>query len=123
MAPETEKRHHRRVNVQWPTVFYTAAFFGHGTVVDVSALAWRVRGSVPLQAGMRLAVLVWPHQFGYLEIEEAIVLWAHENEFAIEIYQVRQQDEPAMVKLQEQTVGQNLQQKGLHPQSDHRALH
>jgi hypothetical protein len=110
MTPPVEQRYHPRVSVDWPTVFFTPQVFGHGTVVDVSALAWRIRGSVPLVAGMHLAVRVWPQVpvgpqlSGYFEIEEGTVLWARNKEFALEIYQVRAQDVPGMVRLQQQTL-------------------
>jgi hypothetical protein len=96
-------------------VFFTPQVFGHGTVVDVSALAWRIRGSVPLAAGMHLAVRVWPQvpvgpqRLGYFEIEEGTVLWARDKEFALEIYQVRAQDVPGMVSLQQQTLPPGFQ--------------
>jgi hypothetical protein len=115
MTSLIDQRYHPRVSVQWPAVFFTPHVFGHGTVVDVSALAWRIRGSVPLVAGMHLAVRVWPQlplcaeRSGYFEIEEATVLWASEREFALEIYQVRAQDVPGMVSLQQQTLPGRLQ--------------
>lgn len=105
MSPQSERRQHARIPVQWPTVFITSQFFGHGTVVDVSPLAWRIRGSMPVEAGTQLVIRVWPEQSSYLEIEVATVLWAKEKDFAFEIYQVRPEDEAAMVKLQEHTVG------------------
>jgi hypothetical protein len=115
MTPPVEQRYHPRVSVEWPTVFFTSQVFGHGTVVDVSALAWRIRGSVPLVAGMHLAVRVWPQvpvgppRAGYFEIEEGTVLWARDKEFALEIYQVRPQDIPGMVRLQQQTLPRRFQ--------------
>jgi hypothetical protein len=115
MTPPVEQRYHPRVSVDWPMVFFTPQVFGHGTVVDVSALAWRIRGSVPLVAGMHLAVRVWPQvpvgppRSGYFEIEEGTVLWARDKEFALEIYQVRAQDVPGMVRLQQQTLPRRFQ--------------
>jgi hypothetical protein len=59
---------------------------------------------------MHLAVRVWPQlpvgppRSGYFEIEEGTVLWARDKEFALEIYQVRAQDIPGMVRLQQQTL-------------------
>lgn len=108
MTPDVEQRYHPRVPVQWPAVFFTSQVFGHGTVIDVSALAWRIRGSVRLVAGMQLTVLVCPQGSGYFEIEEGTVLWAKDHEFALEIYQVRARDIPAMVRLQEQTLPRGL---------------
>jgi hypothetical protein len=105
MTPDVEQRYHPRVPVQWPTVFFTPHCYGHGTVVDVSPLAWRIRGSMPVRVGMQLAVLVWPHGFRNLAIEEATVLWARAHEFALEIYQVRSEDIPEMDRLQEETMG------------------
>lgn len=105
MSQTLENRHHPRVPVQWPVVYYTPEFFGHGTVVNVSPLAWRIQGSMPFRAGMHLGVRVWPQQSTYLEIEEATVLWASGEQFVIEIDRVRPEDEPAMLKLQEQTIG------------------
>ena len=108
MTPDIEQRYHPRVPVQWPTVFFTSQVFGHGTVVDVSALAWRIHGSVPVIAGMQLAVLVWPQLSSYFEIEEGTVLWARDKEFALEIYQVRAQHISGMIRLQEQTLSRTL---------------
>jgi hypothetical protein len=114
MTPPVEQRYHPRVSVDWPTVFFTPQVFGHGTVVDVSALGWRIRGSVPLVAGMQLAVRVWPQllveppRSGYFEIEEGTVLWARDKEFALEIYQVRAQDVPGMVRLQQPNTAQRV---------------
>jgi hypothetical protein len=105
MSPQSERRQHARIPVQWPTVFITPQFFGHGTVVDVSPLAWRIRGSMPVQSGTQLVIRVWPEQSSYLEIEVATVLWAKEKDFAFEIYQVRPEDEAAIIKLQEHTMG------------------
>jgi hypothetical protein len=64
---------------------------------------------------MQLAVRVWPHLpvgthlSGYFEIEEGTVLWARDKEFALEIYQVRPQDVPGMVRLQKETLPRRLQ--------------
>ena len=109
MTPHHEKRYHPRVSVQWPTVFFSPQVLGHGTVIDVSALAWRIRGSLPLVAGMQLGVLVWPKLSAYFEIEEGTVLWARDKEFALEIYQVRVQDVPGMVRLQQHTLPESHQ--------------
>ena len=32
MSPQSERRQHARIPVQWPTVFITSQFFGHGEV-------------------------------------------------------------------------------------------
>ena len=111
MTPHHEKRYHPRVSVQWPTVFFSPQVMGHGTVIDVSALAWRIRSSLPLVAGMQLGVLVWPKLSAYFEIEEGTVLWARDKEFALEIYQVRARDIPAMVQLQQHTLPRGLQSR------------
>jgi hypothetical protein len=64
---------------------------------------------------MQLAVRVWPQVpvgpelSGYFEIEEGTVLWARDKEFALEIYQVRAQDVPGMVRLQQQTLPRRFQ--------------
>lgn len=105
MSLHVEKRYHPRVRVQWPTIFFTSQCCGHGTVVDVSPLAWRIQGSMPVHVGMQLAVMVWPQGFNNLAIEEATVLWARDQEFALEIYQVRAEDVPEMDRLQERTMG------------------
>jgi PilZ domain len=109
MTPTVEQRYHPRVPVQWPSVFFSPQVFGHGTVVDVSALAWRIRGSRPLAPGMQVGLLVWPQLTAYLEIEEGVILWANGNEFALEIYQVRVEDIPAMVRLQAETLPRMLE--------------
>ena len=99
-----ERRYHPRVPVQWPVVIYTSQHFGHGTVMDVSALAWRIRGSLLVYTGQQVGVRVWPDQASFLEIEAATVLWVRGQEFAIEIDRVRQEHESSMVQLQDKTM-------------------
>lgn len=102
----SDRRHHPRMPVHWPVVVYTRNSFGHGTVVDVGPLAWRIRASLQVHPGVHLGIQVWPQQGAlHLEIEEATVLWASGQEFAIEIDRVRGDDEPAMLELQERTIG------------------
>ncbi len=105
MSPYTEQRHHPRVPVEWPVLYSTPSFSAHGTVIDVSALAWRVEGSLPLQAGMQIAVQVWPKRSAYLEIQEARVLWARDLDFALEILEVSPAHELELTRLQEHTLG------------------
>jgi hypothetical protein len=105
MTLRADRRCHPRIPVQWPVVFYSSDFFGHGMVIDVSAFAWRLRGGVTIPVGMHLGVRVWPQRWTYLEIEEAIVIWTRSQDFAIELHSVRPEDEAAMRQLQEQTIG------------------
>jgi hypothetical protein len=101
-----DRRHHPRMAVHWPVVVYTHNSFAHGTVVDVGPLAWRIQASLHVHPGVQLGIQVWPQQGAlHLEIEEATVLWASGQEFAIEIDRVRGDDEPAMLQLQERTIG------------------
>jgi hypothetical protein len=107
MSPCTERRHHPRVSVEWPVLYSTPAFLAHGTVVDVSVLAWRVEGSRSVVAGMQIAVELWLHPSAPLKIQQARVLWATEHEFALEIVQVCPEHELELITLQEHTLGQN----------------
>ena len=112
MSPYTERRHHPRVSVEWPVLYSTPTFSAHGTVIDVSALAWRVEGSTPVHKGMQLAVELWLSPSAHFDIHEARVLWAHEDEFAIEIQQVCPAHESALISLQEQTLAKHGGQEG-----------
>jgi len=69
-------------------------------------LAWRIRASLRVNPGGQLGIQVCPHRGALpLEIEEATVLWASGQEFAIQIDRVRRDDEFAMLQLQERTIG------------------
>ena len=105
MSPYTEHRQHPRVSVEWPVLYSTPGFSAPGTVIDVSALAWRVEGSMPVQVGMQIAVQVWPNPSAPLKIPEARVLWAREHDFALEIFEVCPEHALALMRLQEQTLG------------------
>lgn len=106
MSPYTERRHHPRVCVEWPVLYSTPTFVAHGTVVDVSALAWRVEGSRPVGVGMQIAVELWLHPSAPLKIQQARVLWATEHEFALEIVEVYPEHEVELISLQVKTLGQ-----------------
>jgi len=118
MSPYTEHRHHPRVSVEWPVLYSTPSFSAPGTVIDVSALAWRVEGSMPVQVGMQIAVQVWPNPSVPLEIQEARVLWARKYDFALEIFEVCPEHAVALMRLQEQTLGQNRTETGHHYNSE-----
>ena len=112
MSPYTEHRQHPRVSVEWPVLYSTSGFSAPGTVIDVSALAWRVEGSMPVQVGMQIAVQVWPNPSAPLEIPEARVLWSREHDFALEIFEVCPEHALALMRLQEQTLGRKRTETG-----------
>jgi PilZ domain len=118
MSPHTERRHHPRISVEWPLLYSTPTISAHGTVIDVSALAWRVEGSMPVHAGIKIAMQVWPNKSMSIEIQEARVLWAVDRMFALEIDQVSPQHESALLRLQQDTLGQ----EPTHMPRDHQEL-
>ncbi|NOU11784.1 MAG: hypothetical protein HOO98_17450 [Nitrospira sp.] len=78
-------RRHSRFPVSWPVLYGNNAFFAEGTVLDLTALGWRVVGSMPVVPGMQLTLQVSiPERSAPLCIHHATVLWVKDHEFAIE---------------------------------------
>jgi hypothetical protein len=78
-------RRHSRFPVSWPVVYGNDALLAEGTVLDLTALGWRVVGSMPVVPGMQLTLQVSiPERSAPLCIHHATVLWVKDHEFAIE---------------------------------------
>lgn len=78
-------RNHSRFPVSWPVLYGNDTFLAEGTVLDLTALGWRVAGSMPVAPGMQLTLQVSvPERPTPLRIQRATVLWVKDHEFAIE---------------------------------------
>ena len=91
----TIKRHrdHPRLDVRWPVLYGDDELLGQGTLLDVSGVGARVVGTMPVAAGKRLKLWVFPPQEGdELYVEETRVLWVNGQEFAIDLCHLLSQD-------------------------------
>jgi len=82
-------RRHSRFPVSWPVLYGNNAFLAEGTVLDLTALGWRVVGSMPVVPGMQLTLQVAiPERSAPLCVHRATVLWVKDHEFAIEAHEM-----------------------------------
>ena len=82
-------RRHSRFPVSWPVLYGNNDFFAEGTVLDLTALGWRVVGSMPVVPGMQLTLQVSiPERSAPLCVYRATVLWVKDHEFAIEAHEM-----------------------------------
>jgi hypothetical protein len=82
-------RRPRRFPIRWPMVYGNEEFLAEGTVLDLRRHSWRVAGTMPVEAGMRLRLQVWPQSKpDGLRIEQATVLWVKDGEFALEVNRI-----------------------------------
>jgi len=62
--------------------------------VDLTHIGWRIAGTMPVQAGMQLALeLAVPGKSQPLRVERATVLWVNGCEFAIEAHEMEREDQ------------------------------
>lgn len=82
-------RHHSRFPVSWPVLYGNNTFLAEGTVLDMTALGWRVAGSMPVAPDMQLTLQVSvPERSTSLRVQRATVLWVKDYEFAIEVHEM-----------------------------------
>lgn len=82
-------RRHSRFPVSWPVLYGNNAFLAEGTVLDLTALGWRVVGSMLVVPGMQLTLQVSiPERSAPLYVHRATVLWVKDHEFAIEAHEM-----------------------------------
>ncbi|MBX3330114.1 MAG: hypothetical protein KF722_06915 [Nitrospira sp.] len=87
-------RHHSRFPVSWPVLYGNDTFLAEGTVLDLTALGWRVAGSMPVAPGMQLTLQVSvPERPTPLRVQRATVLWVKDHEFAIEAHEMESSDQ------------------------------
>jgi hypothetical protein len=99
-------RRHTRYPVQWPALYSGEDFIAEGTVIDITALGWRIAGPMPVQLGMRLRLHVWPpDKANPIWIEEATVLWVRGQVFGVELNQARPADEVWLMEYLEEVLG------------------
>ena len=83
-----------RFAVRWPLVYGNDDLIAQGTLLDVSATGCRFAGTMPLEPGMPLWLQVHPEQReGLISIEQASVVWIKNNEFGLELKQLRPADQ------------------------------
>lgn len=71
--------------VCWPVRYRSEQFVAEGTVSDVTAIGWRLSGTMPVVPGIELILDVSvPGQTEPLHIDKGIVLWVKGCEFALE---------------------------------------
>jgi PilZ domain-containing protein len=80
-------RHHARFAVSWPVTYWNEnVLFGQGTVLDISHVAGRLAGTMPVAVGMVLKVRIAPPQReNPLYVHEGRVLWAKGCKFGVEL--------------------------------------
>lgn len=99
-------RRHSRFPVSWPVLYGNNAFLAEGTVLDLTALGWRVAGTMPVVPGMQLTLKVSvPDRSTPLCIYRATVLWVHNHEFAIETHEMVPNDQAWVTEFLRQKLG------------------
>ncbi len=99
-------RRYSRFPVSWPLLYGNEAFVAEGTVLDLTALGWRVAGSVPVVPGMELTLQVSvPERSTPLCVRRATVLWVHDHEFAIEAHEMATVDQAWVTEFLRQKLG------------------
>lgn len=75
---------HCRFAARWPMTYSNDELFGHGTILNVCQLGCRVAGTMTVEEGMRLKLLISPpNKEDALCVEEAQVLWVKDHEFGL----------------------------------------
>lgn len=99
-------RRHSRFPVSWPVLYGNDTFLAEGTVLDLTALGWRVAGSMPVVPGMQLTLKVSvPDRSTPLCVHRATVLWIHNHEFAIEAHEMAPIDQTWVTEFLQQKLG------------------
>ncbi len=99
-------RRHSRFPVSWHVSYGNDAFLAEGTVLDLTALGWRVAGAIPVEPGMQLTLKVSvPDKPTVLCVQRATVLWAHNDEFAIEAHEMAPTDQAWVTEFLRQKLG------------------
>lgn len=99
-------RRHSRFPVSWPVVYGNDALLAEGTVLDLTALGWRVVGSMPVVPGMQLTLQVSiPERSAPLCVHRATVLWVKDHEFAIEAHEMAPIDQAWVTEFLQHKLG------------------
>lgn len=99
-------RRHSRFPVSWPLLYGNKTFVAEGTVLDLTALGWRVAGSIRVVPGMELSLQVSvPERSTPLCVRRATVLWVHDHEFAIEAHEMTTTDQAWVTEFLRQKLG------------------
>ncbi|THJ18512.1 MAG: hypothetical protein CAF42_009430 [Nitrospira sp. CG24B] len=99
-------RRHSRFPVSWPVVYGNDALLAEGTVLDLTALGWRVVGSMPVVPGMQLTLQVSiPERSAPLCVYRATVLWVKDHEFAIEAHEMASIDQAWVAEFLQNKLG------------------
>lgn len=99
-------RHHSRFPVSWPVLYGNDTFLAEGTVLDLTALGWRVAGSMPVAPGMQVTLQVFvPERPTPLRVIRATVLWTKDHEFAIEAHEMKLSDQTWVAEFLRQKLG------------------
>jgi hypothetical protein len=77
-------RHHYRFPVFGPVKYESASREGHGTVMNLSSLGWRVSGSLLLEAGDVCALKVKLPTKTWISVTTGKVRWVRGEEFGVE---------------------------------------
>jgi hypothetical protein len=99
-------RRHSRFPVSWPVLYGNNVFSAEGTVLDLTALGWRVVGSMPVVPGMQLTLQVSiPERSAPLCVYRATVLWVQDHEFAIEAHEMAPIDQAWVAEFLQHKLG------------------
>jgi len=99
-------RRHSRFPVSWPVVYRNDALLAEGTVLDLTALGWRVVGSMPVVPGMQLTLQVSiPERSAPLCVHRATVLWVKDHEFAVEAHEMAPIDQAWVAEFLQHKLG------------------
>lgn len=99
-------RRYSRFPVRWPMLYGSDELVAEGTVLDLTALGWRLAGSMPVVPGMQLSLQVSiPERSTPLRIQRATVLWVKDHEFAIEAHEMTPVDHTWVDEFLRQKLG------------------
>jgi len=99
-------RRHSRFPVSWPVLYGNDGFVAEGTVLDLTALGWRLAGTMPVVPGMQLTLQVsLPDRSTRLCVHRATVLWGNDHEFAIETHEMAPIDQAWVTEFLRQKLG------------------
>lgn len=99
-------RRHSRFPVRWSMFYGNDQFLAEGTVLDVTALGWRVAGTMAVIPGTHITLQVWvPDKIRPLYVPRATVLWVTGQEFAIEVQDMAPRDQAWLTEYLNRKLG------------------
>ena len=86
MSASVTRRMYRRVSTHCTGLYLACSSFRQGLVRDVSLNGCRIEGQSSLPRDTVVMLRLWlPDQEGSVDIDQAVVRWASEREFGVQI--------------------------------------